>query len=548
MRYKILVLMLCFLYIPFSDLKAGFTQSNSLVITPANISRVHRISTLWQASGKIFRVATDESFMVLQTNNRVKIVDIAMGEIRVEVGGGQEEIWNSDEIQFSTDEATMAVYDFAYYTTRVLNTRTGQILSEVIGELRYLSPIGDLVVVYLENANALQVINTTDGTMVYEIAVHNNFNGYSWVNLDVDISPDGRLMLVYDGANYLSQLIELPTGKVITEIEGRLGGGYIQSLKTPFSPDGNWVVLYLADSYKTLLLDTRTGEVATTFDQEVLAFSPDSRLIALLKQYGTIQIQTIGRGENLLELNDVYTSYALFTSDSKFIVIDLWDGMRLVEIANGNTYLVNGAEFSPDMKLGIVYHRDTQVQQLIEISTGTILLETKGDRWNYPLEFSPDSYWVTSFDYRNHKTLLYDASTGDLAHEFAGVWPITFSPSGKYIFTALDFFVDVYALPEARVDTMPAPRSDAMGIAKVMTQRLNIREHPNTSARIVGTLYQNTICYVVGRYETWVYAACGWNRNGWVNTGYIEAVEAWDNTPILDPNNPIESLVAISEN
>jgi WD40 repeat protein len=193
----------------------------------------------------------------------------------------------------------------------------------------------------------------------------------------LDVSGDNR-MLLWD--------VEKGTTKVLEGHTTRLRGYAV-------SPDGRLVAsgsgeegsLRRPERYPAELKfwDAATGKeiFSGSGTQGMIyrvVFSPDSKLIALLADDGTVRVWDVVLRRELFALkDDTYLHAAVFSPDGKWILtagfhseIQAWDAAtgRLEKTIDGGIRIVTSASFSPDGRMALLTSNDHKPMRLLMLT------------------------------------------------------------------------------------------------------------------------------------------------------------------------------------
>ncbi|EMR89727.1 putative vegetative incompatibility protein het-e-1 protein [Botrytis cinerea BcDW1] len=218
-----------------------------------------------------------------------------------------------------------------------------------------------------------------------------------------------------------------------------------------FSPDGK-VIASGSDDTTIRLWDVATGESLQTLEGhwrsvKSVAFSPDGKMIASGSSDNTIRLWDISTGKSLqtLEGHSNRVNSIAFSPNGKMIAsgssdntIRLWDistGESL-QTFEGHSQLVDSIAFSPDGKVVASSSDDTTIR-FWDVATGKSLQTFKGHlQLINSIAFSPDGKVVAS-GFSDATIRFWDVATGESLQTFKGhlrsVNSIAFSPDGKVV-------------------------------------------------------------------------------------------------------------------
>jgi WD40 repeat protein len=216
--------------------------------------------------------------------------------------------------------------------------------------------------------------------------------GHTGRILSVAYDPSGQTLAPASGDG-TTRLWDVTTGKLLSV--DKEGGGSV----VVFSPDGT----LLADAgVNVRLLDVKTGELIRTFNGDVVAISPNGRILASGASYG------LGLDGKTVWLWDISTG-------------------KLLRTIKGAEY-VSKLIFSPD---GGMLAGSSDKVWLWNTNNGQLLRTIKGSR---DMAFSPNGQTLASIDNVGN-VQLWDAKTGQLLHSLDGytqiMTSVAFSPDGQ---------------------------------------------------------------------------------------------------------------------
>lgn len=210
------------------------------------------------------------------------------------------------------------------------------------------------------------------------------------------------------------------------------------------------MLLYLLKQAMRLVDATQTVFFDSSRHLRYAIFSPDSRRIAILREYGKVEIWDAGFKQTLLTLDERtdYVESVSFSSDGNYLVAAqqgntarIWDAVsgKPLLYLRGHTQRVYSASFSPDGKR-VVTAGDDKIARIWDAASGRLLLQLKGHLYSIKTAgFSPDGQRVLTASADN-TARLWDAASGKLLLQLKGhTGPIesaSFSPDGRRIATA----------------------------------------------------------------------------------------------------------------
>jgi len=259
----------------------------------------------------------------------------------------------------------------------------------------------------------------------------------------------------------------------------------------------------------TLPLGERTA-MGQGFD---LAFSPDSRLLALPSGRTTINIWEVNGSERgvstprfILRGHTGQVLGVAFSPDGQLLAstsadntVKIWHlstshepeasatgGTVLTELRTleGHTDRVLGVAFSPDQGQFLATASNDLTVKLWNTSTGELLFDLPGQSISHEhvqLAFSPDGRLLAAGS-KNNTVGVWDVVTGQAVFTLVGhaqpIFNVTFSPDGRRLASAgRDGMVKVWDLPLAEPGaSAPGARASAPG-GRALTPRYTLPDH-----------------------------------------------------------------------
>jgi RNA polymerase sigma factor (sigma-70 family) len=291
-------------------------------------------------------------------------------------------------------------------------------------------------------------------------------------------APDGKTVAWIDDRDGFIHLSDCATNKEVWSLKGRFGETFLA-----FAPDGK--ILAGADARnppRVCLWDAATGKELAEFKGPPggprftgVAFSPDSKVLALGCQDGTLRLSDAATGKEVRKL-------------------DLGLGP-----SNYSIYLV---AFSPNGKTVAVSNEPGHVC-LLEVATGKQRRLLKTDRDLSCLSFSGDSMALVTGNY-NTMAMVWDVTgartegriaNGELApKDLATLWSDLGSTDAEAAYRAIGAMVVAprQSLPYLRKRVQPAGRPDARHIAGLIADLQNnkfaVREKASADLELLGEL------------------------------------------------------------
>jgi WD40 repeat protein/serine/threonine protein kinase len=275
----------------------------------------------------------------------------------------------------------------------------------------------------------------------------------------VVFSPDGS-RLVSVSENDSVKTWEIATRQEDLTLDSRayrtvnsFAHGQYTPVALAFSPDGRHIAStgLSRNGHAVQVWDAANGQVTLTIrsNAEVrgLAFSPDSRLIAMAKWDGTVEVLDAagGRFGHTLRGHKDSVFGVAFSCDGRRIAsasvdntVKVWDAANGKDLLTlrGHTDVVTGVAFSPDGRRIASASYDGTVK-LWDTAGGKKELTLCGHRnWVNGVAFSPDGRWIASVSY--DKTVkVWGVAAGNeiltLRGHTGSVQGVVFSPDGRRI-------------------------------------------------------------------------------------------------------------------
>jgi len=275
----------------------------------------------------------------------------------------------------------------------------------------------------------------------------------------VKFSPDGSCIATKAWVNKIA-ILEPFTGK-----KKILQGHDEHITSIDFSSDGKYLVSGGFDK-KVKIWEVSTGQLVHSFEENnesifSVAFSPDNKIV-VAGSFNSIKIWDIEKKENILTIQQPYSSIVAFSPDGKYIAatseantITLYETVNGKEVKRfkGNFGWVNRVKLSPDNKyaaIGFAYlDNDTDGAKygisLIEMSTGKEIKKIVGFQNEITaFAFSSDSKLLVTRSPDSVSLLksdswikIWDVATANLLHKYKlnDDWGefVEFLNDGKYI-------------------------------------------------------------------------------------------------------------------
>jgi WD40 repeat protein len=276
-------------------------------------------------------------------------------------------------------------------------------------------------------------------------------------------SPEGKVIATSGGG--LLRLWEARTGKLVRQITAKESNLHGRLL---FSPDGKWLACQEMSS--VCLIDPDTGRIQQRLagTGDVLAFSPDSQLIATRLEKGTVMVwnTTTARPVRRLQGHEKEVGCASFTKDGRILVTCSWDRkLCRWDVATGTLQktetlplrLWRALSLSPDARLLAVVPYRREAVQLWDTETGMKRCTLQGEpACARGLAFAPNgqtlaTYWVEEDPSENGIISLWDTATGRLLRRFpapnSAMHSLQFAPDGRTLLSSDNLFVFLWDAP-----------------------------------------------------------------------------------------------------
>ena len=285
---------------------------------------------------------------------------------------------------------------------------------------------------------------------------------------EVAFSPDGRYLATASGDNTVA-LVETATGHELTRIYHEGGVSSIAfTLDSRFlataSWDGTATVMELPTSQERVRIHHEGGVIDITF-------SPDGRFLATAGWDGTVALVEVATGRELARIHHEACTIGrlgpclqvVFSPNGRFLATASRDGTAvLVEVTTGRKLArihhedwVGELIFSPNSRFLVTAGLDDSIV-LIEVPTGRELVRTRyrvciasfySELQCLHLYFTSDGRFLAIASWDGIAALFDVTLRQEIArirHQGA-VLDVTFSPDGRYLFTAGED--NVYILP-----------------------------------------------------------------------------------------------------
>ncbi|HEY6969913.1 MAG TPA: TIR domain-containing protein [Candidatus Angelobacter sp.] len=266
----------------------------------------------------------------------------------------------------------------------------------------------------------------------------------------VAFSKDGRYLVAGSGDG-LARVVEVPSGKEVSRINT---GGRVDVVA--FSPDGRLVAV--GADYKALVFETLSGkqisELTHGSSLETVTFSPDGRNVATASRDMTARVFEASTGNQIAQFQHGDAVWAArFSPDGRYLATASGDGSaRVFEVETQKLISqldhgasVNTVVFSPD-GAAVATASDDYTARVFETSTGKELARLYHTTSVFAVAFSPDGlYLATSsqdatariFEIKNAREVSRLVHSGVIKRIDMGlITRIMFSPDGRSVVTA----------------------------------------------------------------------------------------------------------------
>ncbi|MBL8207165.1 MAG: AAA-like domain-containing protein [Blastocatellia bacterium] len=210
--------------------------------------------------------------------------------------------------------------------------------------------------------------------------------------------------------------------------------------------NGTIRIMDLARQQEIHLLKGHTDHVYS------IAFSPDNKTLASASWDRTIRVWDVTTGLELKSLKEhegkVFS--LAYSPDGKMIasgdsigIVHLWDaatGNRLKSFAPSSS-IVYAVAFSADGQKLATANSNNNVK-VYAVTSGQLLKTLPHETQVLTAAFSPDNRFLATGSLDNSEVILWDANTGRQLRTFKGhhgsIWSLAFSPNGKTLATSSD--------------------------------------------------------------------------------------------------------------
>ena len=261
-------------------------------------------------------------------------------------------------------------------------------------------------------------------------------------------SPSGRVLAAAGGDIGFGQfrLIDSETARVIANVPGQIR----EVRHLAVAPDGERIAISSGTTGDpTHLLDARTGRILAviTVGEAVadLAFSPDGRRLAVLRQQGATSLFGAERGERIEEIPGSKDGSELaFSPDGRVLAIRTSDGIRLRNVRTDVERMLAGQHaftFSPDGARIATTSADGALA-IWDATTGAPVASPTAIRSvARVLAFSPDGRFIAAASSERTLLTVRDSGSGAVVASFylgAELRSLAWRPDGRAIALGLD--------------------------------------------------------------------------------------------------------------
>ncbi len=405
-----------------------------------------RLATLWDAPGVVETISPDSSLLVIydEAADKSRLVELTTGNVRLVRTG-------ENSIRFSPYGRYVAAYNEATRTVEIIGAADGQVVAELPGGRVVFSRDGSLA------AGISRSETSGYSTMLIEIAtgqILGLYDGYS-----SGFSPDSTLLAVVDPENAIVHVYHARTGALAAEIAAPpLVEERHPSISAEFPPVGGGLAVYQRRIGITQFFDTDTWCIRFEAPRH-MDFNRDGSFLVAGNEVEatTVRLVHVATGE---VVNQVF-GWMRFSDDGRFVfrfenIVDDISKVQVIDLATGEVRAEQIGFLAVALKANNrvlqMFDNQTRNTRFIDLARG-IPVEIEGHANLYTLERNlllyDGSFTSSSTAY------LADFESGEV---YISARDIQISLSGQYIFALDGNLVDVYGLPSARLNTMPAPR------------------------------------------------------------------------------------------